>query len=213
MTKQTFIRILITMLCTTLLALLYVNCVCAMGLPSYKYEPCEIAIDTSPWTEEQLEAIRQITAEQEPVEYKPVVDYSAMVNEEDVKILGNVLYGEARGLSDTEQSAVIWCILNRVDAGYGSIKEVVTAKHQFCGYNANRTYKTDAAKDLLKHCEELSRDVLIRYYQEQDGVEEVGRTLPSDYLYFLGDGKHNNFTQKWKGTNIWDWSLESPYES
>lgn len=55
--------------------------------------------------------------------------------EEEVIVLAKMLWGEARGIpSDTEKAACIWCVLNRVDNGMGSIVEVVTAPYQFVGY-------------------------------------------------------------------------------
>lgn len=39
------------------------------------------------------------------------------------------------------------------------------------------------------------------------------RGVPSDYLWFSGDGKHNYFRNAYKGGETWDWSLPSPYET
>lgn len=152
--------------------------------------------------------------EKENKEKQLRIDCESNVKEEDIKALGNTLYGEARGLTDTEMSAVAWCILNRLDNGkYGaSLIEVVSAKNQFSGYVKNRTYKSDKAKELLNHCEEIARDVLVRHELELNGVENVGRTLPKEYLYFLGYKGHNHFTTTWKGNVEWNWSLESPYD-
>ena len=40
----------------------------------------------------------------------------------------------------------------------------------------------------------------------------LGRVLPREYLFFTGDGKHNHFRTEWDGGQVWDWSLQSPYE-
>ena len=45
------------------------------------------------------------------------------------------------------------------------------------------------------------------------GETNTGRVLPSDYLWFSGDGKHNYFRNAYKGGETWDWSLPSPYET
>ncbi len=47
----------------------------------------------------------------------------------------------------------------------------------------------------------------------KDGEADVGRVLPSDYLWFTGDGKRNHFRNAYRGGQIWDWSLPTPYES
>lgn len=106
-------------------------------------------------------------------------------SEEEVDVLAKMVWGEARGVpSDTEKAACVWCALNRVDQGYGSITTVITAPYQFIGYDA-----------------------------EKDGETNTGRVLPSDYLWFSGDGKHNYFRNAYKGGETWDWSLPSPYET
>jgi len=137
------------------------------------------------------------------------------LNQEDIAILANVLYGEAGGVkSTTQQSAVVWCILNRVDAGYGSIKQVVTAPHQFGGYNANRRYTTQAQINQYNHCVELVTDVLLRWQIEKtDYAYSVGRTLPSDYLWFVGFDGENHFENQFRSRIYWDWSLGTPYDN
>ena len=99
----------------------------------------------------------------------------------------------------------MWCALNRVDCGYGSIVMVVTTPYQFVGYQEDNPVD----ENLVALCE----DVLARWYAEKAGEENVGRVLPSDYLWFSGDGYHNYFRNAYRGGNTWDWSLESPYES
>lgn len=120
------------------------------------------------------------------------------------EILAKLVWGEARGCSTTEQAAVVWCVLNRVDDGQGDIAEVATAPCQFYGYDPGNP--VDA--EILA----LVQDVLIRWSMEQSCVGNVGRVLPKEYLYFTGDGAHNYFTTDWQGGQTWDWSLASPYE-
>ena len=146
-----------------------------------------------------VEVVEVVTPEPEPeVAPQPWTD-------EEVIVLAKMLWGEARGVSsDTEKAACVWCVLNRVDQGYGSILEVVTAPSQFVGYRENNPI--DETLWLL--CE----DVLTRWQREKDGETEVGRVLPPDYLWFSGDSKRNHFRNSYKGGNTWDWSLPSPYE-
>ena len=124
------------------------------------------------------------------------------------RVVAKVLYRECRGVeSDAEKAAVAWCILNRVDSGEryfpDTVIEVVTQKNQFAYYE-----DTPVWSNLYF----LAEDVLTRWHNEKCGDKDVGRTLPKEYLYFTGDGKHNNFTVEWLGKDYWDWSLDSPYE-
>lgn len=122
----------------------------------------------------------------------------------EVELIGRTIWGEADGVkSEAERAAVAWCILNRVDASGQTIEEVVTAPEQFKGY---RTWGVCPQRHL-----DLAADVLTRWNAEKDGAEEVGRVLPADYLYFIGDGERNHFSIEWKSTDYWDWSLYDPY--
>lgn len=127
-----------------------------------------------------------------------------IINQSDVELIAKTVYGEARGCSTIEQSAVIWCILNRVDAGYGSIEHVITKPYQFTGYKASNPVKGEFV--------ELAIDVLIRWQAEKHCIGDVGRTLPSEYLWFHGDGHINHFRNKYSGDyNTWDWNCLNPY--
>lgn len=121
--------------------------------------------------------------------------------------LAKMLYGEARGCSKTEQAAVVWCALNRVDSADpfypDDIIGVVTQESQFHGYNPDNPVEPE----LLS----LVEDVMARWAAEDDGVE-AGRVLPKEYLFFSGDGQRNYFRTEWNGGSTWDWSLASPYE-
>lgn len=147
-----------------------------------------------------VEVVEVVTPEPEPeVTPQPWTD-------EEVIVLAKMLWGEARGVSsDAEKAACVWCVLNRVDHGYGDIITVVTAPEQFVGYNA----KNPIDDDLITLC----IDVLSRWYAEREGQVEVGRVLPADYLWFSGDGERNHFRNAYRGGDRWDWSLPSPYES
>lgn len=149
-----------------------------------------------------LSSANQSTSSANPIEND---DSTYILNEEEVIVLAKMLYGEARGVpSDTEKAACIWCVLNRVDQGMGTIIEVVTAPHQFAGYQEDHPVEPD----LKALCE----DVLERWYREKNGETNVGRVLPSDYLFFTGDGEHNYFRNAYKNGEIWTWDYDSPYE-
>ena len=136
---------------------------------------------------------------QEPVEEPPSL-YTA----EDVELIGRTIWGEAGGVqSKAERAAVAWCILNRVDAFDQTIEEVVTAPQQFQGYRP----EGECPQEHL----ELAADVLARWEAERYGEADVGRVLPADYLYFLGDGKRNHFTNEWQSTEYWGWTMDNPY--
>lgn len=127
-------------------------------------------------------------------------------NSEEIEILAKLVWGEARGVeSDAEKAAVIWCVLNRVDAEDfpDSVKEVVEAPYQFVGY--------DADNPVEPQIRNIAADVLRRWELEKAQGHVAGRTLPKEYKYFWGDGEHNHFTIEWLGDSEWDWSLPSPY--
>ncbi len=127
--------------------------------------------------------------------------------EDEIIMLAKLLYREARGIgSDEQKAAVVWCVLNRADAGYcnGDVARVIKAPHQFAWAS-----NTPVWDELY----ELAKDVLTRWLLEKEDFTNVGRILPNDYLYFAGNGKVNRFRQKYSiHSNYWDWSLENPYE-
>ena len=153
-------------------------------------------VETSTVTPQVIEVIIE-----EPVEETPKYE----IDRSDVEMLARLTWGEARGCTTTEQAAVMWCVLNRVDSEDplfpDTIQEVITQKNQFHGYNINNP--------IWPELEDLARDVLMRWL-----TNEEGRVLPPEYCWFSGDGSHNYFRDAYglKKANIWDWSLESPYE-
>lgn len=126
---------------------------------------------------------------------------------EEAEYIAKALYGEARGCSTTEQAAVVWCILNRVDDESGlwpdDIIGVVTQEHQFIGYSPEHP--------VLPELYDLAMDVLERWQLEKGGETDVGRVLPADYRFFQGDGQHNYFRREFEGSPVWDWRLKTPY--
>ena len=138
-------------------------------------------------------------------------EYEKLYSESDIEIAAKIILKEAESVKDNcgvsgdcHRAAVVWCILNRVDAGYGDFEEVATAPNQFAYYQNTR---------IVKEFYELAEDVLDRWSQEKAGIKDVGRVLPQDYLWFRGNGKVNIFRNKYKGDyKIWDWSLPDPYD-
>lgn len=125
---------------------------------------------------------------------------------EEVEMLAKTIWAEARGVPSTaRQAAVAWCALNRLDAGtFGdTLAEVLSKPYQFA---------YDPASPVTDEFLALADDVLYRWYLERNGVEDVGRTLPEDYLFFEGDGLENHFRKEYEKTgDTWDWSLPDPY--
>lgn len=124
----------------------------------------------------------------------------------EVELLARTIWGEAGGVkSETERAAVAWCVLNRVELNGSSIEAEVTKPGQYIGYRA-----TGECPD--SHME-LAADVLERWTREQNGEQNVGRVLPTTYLFFTGDGSRNYFTKEWRDGEPWDWSNISPYNT
>ena len=134
------------------------------------------------------------------------IDEKLLNFDEEIKMLAQVVYNEARGVKGTHhKAAVMWCVLNRVDSEtefHNSIKEVVTHPNAFAWYSSTR---------VQKEFVELAKDVVTRWLLEKEGIEEVGRVLPVDYYFFHGANGYNHFRKTYTSKEYWDWSLESPY--
>lgn len=108
---------------------------------------------------------------------------------------GRAIWGEAGGIQDyAQRAAVIWCACNRADAWDVEIGEVLTVD-QFHGL----AIKGEVPPQHV----ELARDVLARWTLEAEGWQDVGRVLPSRFLYFEGDGKINHFSTEYGGGQYW----------
>lgn len=138
----------------------------------------------------------------------PCTQETFVPDQAEVEMLAKLIWGEARGIkSDTEKAAVVWCVLNRVDSPKfpDTVAGVVTQRHQFSGYKDSFP--------VLDEFKTIAADVLTRWNAEKNGSTDVGRILPSDYVFFTGDGVRNHFTVEWQSADTWNWSLPSPYES
>ena len=126
--------------------------------------------------------------------------------EDDAVLIAKTLLNECGGVkSKVEQACVAWTILNRVDCMYdgcGTVRDVVTAPKQFAYWSS-----TSVRQDLY----DLAYDVLYRWNLEKNGYTDVGRVLPSNYLFFHGENGHNWFKIYEKSGSYWYYSLPSPY--
>ena len=161
--------------------------------------------ESNPKPEEEVTDQTPVKDINDEVDVVELVIENNFTNEE-IDHIAKTVWGEARGLSKTHQAGVVWAILNRCDDGrFGKgVIGVVTAPSQFAGYRSGNPVDPEI-RDLVV-------DVLDRYSQEKAGIKNVGRVLPKEYLYFRGNGRVNLFSKKWNSNNVWDWSLESPYE-
>lgn len=138
------------------------------------------------------------------------------ITDEEIVMLAKVLYREAGALGwrgtqygvsyKARQAAIAWCALDRVtDPNYpDTLKGVLTYPYAFAWIE-----DTPVTDELLW----LAQDVTARWWREQCGETDVGRTLPNTYHFFGGDGKENYFRNAYQSPyNVWDWSLPDPYK-
>lgn len=150
-----------------------------------------------------LMALLSVSASAHHIDYPD--GYTPYYNHNTATALAKLIWVEGRGIrSDTEKSSIAWCVINRVEAGYGDLMAVITAPRQFA-------YRESAPVDPELY--ELAKDILIRWDMERCGYEDVGRVLPKEYLWFHGDGNRNYFRDAYKNGNVWRLELPSPYES
>lgn len=116
---------------------------------------------------------------------EPVVKYTS----DEVTLVCQTVYGEARGCSREEQMLVVWCICNRADSSGASIERVVTAPRQFHGYNPEHPVTDEIRSAVL--------EVLDAWSQGQEALVYEPYANTSEYLYFSGDGVHNWFREEW----------------
>ena len=130
-------------------------------------------------------------------------------SEDDVRNMAKMAYGESMNVPtlDTpygersnqyQNACAMYTVLNRVDAGYGGISRVIQAKGQFVGYNATNPIDWRLYNLAQKVIEDWATG------------EEKLRVLPSEYLYFGGDGKHNYF--KTADGVKYDWHIPDPFQ-
>lgn len=151
--------------------------------------------------------------------HKPIIMEerdAPLYTDADAKALAQMAWGECRGVGDLvtadgrtvtgtcQKAAAMWVALNRYDAGFeDSIAEVVAAPHQFAGY--------DPEHPLDDGLLSLAYDVLERWNAERRGDAEVGRVIPPDYFWFVGDGAHNHFSNQYRSGMYYTWELFDIY--
>lgn len=119
----------------------------------------------------------------------------AAVPDELVELAGRTIWGEAGGIQDEAQrAAVVWCACNRADAWDMEIGEVL---------NVDAFHGLAIRGTVPEQHVELARDVLARWTLEAEGWVNVGRVLPSRFLYFEGDGRVNHFSTEYGRGEYW----------
>lgn len=190
------------------------NIVLEKELNTLKEESNEVVENNIQITQDNkniLNTINEISCElsvaQEKIQIMQLNGVPMYFTEEEVNYIAKTVYGEARGCSKLQQSAVVWCILNRLENGYwgDTIKSVVTSKGQFNGYCKSFPV-TEEIKTLVE-------DVLYRWNMEKNGVIAIGRTLPKRFLYFHSNGLGENcFTTNSGSGEKWDFNCWNPYD-
>lgn len=113
-----------------------------------------------------------------------------VISDELVAEAALLAWGEYSGTDYAQRTAPIWCACNRADAWGLTLDEVM---------------HSDAFHGLLTEREvpevwyDLARETLARWELEKMGYIDVGRTLPSEYLYFSGNGEYNTYRTEYIG--------------
>lgn len=99
-------------------------------------------------------------------------------------------WGEYSGSDYAQRTAPIWCACNRADA-WGLTLDEVMHSDAFHGLLTER--------EVPAEWYDLARETLARWELEKMGYIDVGRTLPSEYLYFGGNGVVNVYRTEYIG--------------
>lgn len=99
-------------------------------------------------------------------------------------------WGEYSGSDYAQRTAPIWCACNRADA-WGLPLDEVMHSDAFHGLRTER--------EVPAEWYDLARETLARWELEKAGYIDVGRTLPSEYLYFSGNGEYNTYRTEYIG--------------
>lgn len=200
-----------------IIEMIFIVCLIAMSYKDVTDEFEKELKETIALADKPIESTEPIETKPEPIAtYVPSEEpldptFHIQVNEEDAILLAKTAWGEYNAISrsKTQVASVMWCILNRVDAQYDgqkTISEVVRAAGQFNGYSKYAP--------VIDEFVELAKDVLFRHEMEKHyGIAEdvSGRVLPSQYMWFTGNGTVNIFTDAWQNGNVWDFSWGNPY--
>ena len=119
----------------------------------------------------------------------------AAVPDELAELAGRAIWGEAGGIQDyAQRAAVVWCACNRADAWDMEIGDML---------NVDAFHGLAIKGEVPEQHVELARDVLARWTLEAEGWQDVGRVLPSRFLYFEGNGIVNLFSTEYGGGEYW----------
>ncbi len=144
-------------------------------------------------------------------DFSNISNVQANLTPKQLNKLAIIVYGEAGGIpSRVEKACVAWTVFNRVDSsGWGDFDDVAIGSQ----FNGLWKGKTD------DECTFIATDVAKRWTAERAGQLNVGRVLPKDYCWFMGDlVAHNWFCNVYHQGKLsiakahaWDYSLPSPY--
>lgn len=116
--------------------------------------------------------------------------------EQDITMLAQMVWGEARGCAKAEQALCVWTVINRLEDGrFGkTLQEVLTKPYQFAGYSPN-----NPATDEIRMTVE---DALAAWARGETAPALPPYAETGGYLYFTGsrgdDGQlHNFFKEVW----------------
>lgn len=104
-------------------------------------------------------------------------------------ILSQVVCTESADLPTREERmAVAWCVLNRVDSEQfpDTVWEVVNQPGQFSLYSL----ENEIDPDIYREC----------WYVAAGHITGSERSLPEEYVFYQGDGKHNYFRKEYNST-------------
>lgn len=99
-------------------------------------------------------------------------------------------WGEYSGSDYAQRTAPIWCACNRADAWGQSLEEVM---------HSDAFHGLLTGREVPEEWYDLARETLARWELEKMGYIDVGRTLPSEYLYFGGNGVVNVYRTEYIG--------------
>lgn len=99
-------------------------------------------------------------------------------------------WGEYSGTDYHQQTAPLWCVLNRADA-WGKTPDEIMHSDAFHGLLTER--------EVPEEWYELAREVFAQWALEKQGYTDVGRTLGAEYLYFTGNGNVNIYRTEYTG--------------
>lgn len=107
-----------------------------------------------------------------------------------VEKAARMAWGEYSGTDYAQRTAPIWCACNRADAWEMTLDEVMHSD-AFHGLLTER--------EVPEEWYDLARETLARWELEHMGYIDVGRALPSEYLYFSGNGEYNTYRTEYIG--------------